>query len=185
MNQEYETPRLQLKVLNETYATQVLWFCSEGRSTFSRVEPVKPAGFYTAGYQAAILRGEYKSCLMGTYIRYYMFHAAAPDRIIGTVSFSNIQKDPYNSCILGYKLLPEFQGQGYAFEALECLISAIFSENDLHRIEAFVLPDNHASIKLLKRLRFQSEGIARSVIKLKNGFTDHLRYSLINPSHLP
>ena len=78
-------------------------------------------------------------------------------------------------------MLPEYQKKGYALEAITRLISALFEEERFHRIEAFVLKENQASINLLTRIGFECEGIARSVIKLKDGFRDHMRYVLINP----
>ena len=39
----------------------------------------------------------------------------------------------------------------------------IFTELKLHRIEAYVTPDNNASIHLLKKLEFTEEGIAHGL----------------------
>lgn len=181
MHFKYETERLSLQVLNENYAGHSLEFYSAGSRLFNQVEPAKPIDFYTMNYQRVLLRSEYESFLNGSYLRYYFYRLNDPDRIIGTASFSHIDKGVYRSCILGYKLLPEFHKQGYALEALAALISAIFAEDRIHRIEAFVLPDNRPSINLLTRLGFECEGTARSVIRLNTGFVDHLRYVLINP----
>ena len=182
MNFRYETKRLTLQVLDEKNAAQTLAFYSSGSSLFNRVEPVKPMGFYSLDYQRLLLRSEYEAFLNGNYIRYYFSTLDNPGIIIGTASFSHIDRGVYRSCILGYKLLPEYHKQGYAIEALATLISALFSEDRMHRIDAFVLPDNKPSINLLTRLGFACEGIARSVIRLNDGFTDHLRYVLINPA---
>lgn len=181
MHFRYETERLSLQVLNENNASGTLEFYSRGSSIFNLVEPAKPADFYSMGYQRILLRGEYESFLNGNYMRYYFTTLENPDIIIGTASFSHIDRGVYCSCILGYKLLPEYHKHGYAIEALAALISAVFSEEHIHRIEAFVLPDNKPSIRLLKRLGFMCEGVAHSVIRLNNGFVDHLRYVLINP----
>ena len=182
MHLQYTTDRLQLTVLNMEYADRILDFLTEGKDIFCKVESPKPVGFYTLNYQTALAHAEYDSFMNGRYFRYYVSLKNAPDKIIGTVSFGNILRAPYNSCILGYKFLPEYQNMGYATESLSRLIRAVFEENRLHRIEALCLPDNEASIKLLKRLSFQYEGVARSVLELPEGYCDHLRYSLINPA---
>lgn len=181
MKEKYETSRLQLRILNETCADRTLGFYTEGRQAFSPYEPQKHPAFYTLDYQQAVLRGEYKAYLAGSYIRYYIFMQEAPERIIGTISLSNILKEPYRSCVIGYKLLPEYQKKGYAIEAVSHIITAAFEEEKLHRIEALVLPDNIPSISLLRRLGFNLEGVAASIIRLKDGYTDHCRYVLINP----
>ena len=181
MRFDYETERLFLRILNDRYASQSLDFYEAGKDVFNPVEPEKPMGFYTMDYQRHLLKNEYDCFLDGTYMRYFFFEQEHPDRIIGTASFSRIEKGVYHCCTLGYKLLPEFQKQGYAFEAISRLLTAIFEENKMHRIEAFVLAENIPSIRLLERLGFECEGTARSVIYLRGHYIDHLRYALINP----
>ncbi len=182
MHLQYDTPRLHVKTLNETYASQVLQFYSKGSEVFDKVEPPKAEGYYTNNYQTAQLRGEMNAFMTGSYARYFFMEQFNPNVIIGTVSISNIQRGAYNSCVIGYKLLPEFQKRGYALEGISRIIQAVFEENHMHRIEAFVLPDNNPSIRLLTRLGFQFEGIAHSIINLGSGYVDHCRYVLINPS---
>lgn len=181
MQFEYETKRLIIRVLNETYASSVLKFYSDGRKEFDAVESPKNAAYYTLDYQAAALRGEYEAFLHGVYMRYFFFLKGHPDIIVGTASFSNIIRGSYNSCVLGYKLLPEYQKHGYALEAVSKLVTAVFEEGKLHRIEAYTLSGNINSISLLTRLGFEFESLAKAVIFLHGGYTDHRRYVLINP----
>ena len=181
MQFSYRTERLILQALNEDNALLSQEFYQKGSEVFNKVEPPKSPEFYTLSYQKSLLKGEFESFLRGGYYRFYLTTLEDRDTIIGTVSFSHIDRGAYRSAILGYKLLPEHQKKGYALEAITRLITAIFEEEKMHRIEAFVLRDNQASINLLTRIGFECEGIARSVIKLTNGFTDHLRYVLINP----
>lgn len=181
MNFEYYTSRMQLRVLNESYARQVLRFYSAGQHIFDAVEPVKAANYYTMNYQTASLQSEFNAFVSGAYMRYFWSLLDRPEQIIGTASFSNIIRGSYRTCQLGYKLLPEFQKHGYALEAVSRLITAIFEDEHMHRIEAYTLPSNIDSISLLTRLGFEYECTARSVIQLKDGFTDHNRYVMINP----
>lgn len=179
----YETERLNINVLSEDYAGKILDFYYSGREYFIPKESKKPDNFYTLSYQSALARCEYNAYLDGSYYRYFITLKGNPDQIIGTVSFSQITPSPYNSCIIGYKFLPEFQKKGYATEAVLELVKRMFEAGSLHRIEAFCLPDNTDSIKLLERVGFEFESIAKSVIKLQSGYRDHCRYQLINPMH--
>ncbi len=181
MRFEYETDRLQLRVLSESHNAEVLHFYSEGAELFNQYEPEKVSNFYTLDYQAALLRGEYNAFLNGEYMRYFIYAKDNPGIIIGTVSFSNFRRGAYRSCVLGYKLLPAYQKHGYATEAIARLLTALFEDDHLHRVEAFTLADNTASIGLLLRLGFQMEGVAHSIIRLREGFVDHNQYALINP----
>jgi RimJ/RimL family protein N-acetyltransferase len=53
---------------------------------------------------------------------------------------------------LGYTFSPEFQGKGYASEAVRAVIDYLFAELSKHRITGSVDPDNLKSIKLLEKL---------------------------------
>lgn len=184
MHFEYETERLILKVLTDNSTPQVMDFYKKGAAVFDLYEPPKPEHYYTEEFQTLLLKGESQAFLKGTHARFYCMKKDDPDTIIGTVSFSNIIKGAYESCILGYKFLPQYQGQGYATEGISHLLSCVFREKNLHRIEAYTLMDNQRSNALLLRLGFSYECLARSVILLDQGFTDHNRYYLINPGHL-
>ena len=59
---------------------------------------------------------------------------------------------------IGSRVLPEFQRQGLAREALEAIIGHLFDAYDLHRITALVAVENVASVALLERLGFRREG---------------------------
>ncbi|MBC7884925.1 MAG: GNAT family N-acetyltransferase [Saprospiraceae bacterium] len=73
---------------------------------------------------------------------------------------------------LGYWLLPEYQGKGYAAEAVKVMLDYGFSSMDLHRIEAIVEGGNQASSLLLKRLDFDLEGIRKECEFIKGRFID-------------
>lgn len=176
----YESKRLILQVLDNTAAVPVLNFYSEGRQTFEPVEADKNPNFYTLDYQSACLYAEYSAFMHGTYMRYFWKLKDAPDTIIGTASFSNIQRGVYNSCTIGYKLLPQFWHNGYAIEAISRLIEAIFTDGNLHRIDAYTLPDNFRSMSLLTRLGFEYEGLSRSLVYMRGRYRDHRHYSLID-----
>lgn len=181
MRFEYETSRLLLQSLDDCYAYPVLDFLRKGRAVFDAVEAPKPGNFYTLEFQQATLASERAAFLQGTYMRYYFFDMNNPDEIIGTCSFSNILRGAYRSCLIGYKILPEYQKKGYAIEGISRLVTAIFEEEHLHRIEAYTLPDNRNSINLLMRLGFDYECLARSVINIDGTYRDHNRYVLLNP----
>jgi len=84
---------------------------------------------------------------------------------------------------LGFWLLPQFWGKGYALEALHQIIRYWQQEKQLHRLEAFVETDNVASGKLLQRAGFQHEGTMHDC-EIKNGrFISLTIYALIAGSH--
>jgi RimJ/RimL family protein N-acetyltransferase len=53
---------------------------------------------------------------------------------------------------IGFAFLPQFTGQGYAYEAATAVLHHAHHDLKLSPIVAIVAPDNHRSIKLLQKL---------------------------------
>jgi len=96
------------------------------------------------------------------------------------MGFSQIVRGIFLSTYLGYSLDGEYINKGYMTEALEAGISYVFSELRLHRIEANVMPRNGASLKVLEKLGFQKEGLARKYLKINGVWEDHVHMTLLN-----
>ena len=178
----YETDRLILRLLGEEEAPAVLQFYRKNRAVFEPYEAIHPEQFYTESYQRTLLNCELSLTLKHNLIRFYVFRRENPDEIIGTVCFRNIDRSIYYSCETGYRFSPAYWHKGYAREALAFGIQLMFEEFHLHRIEATVMPENTASIRLLESLAFQQEGIAREYALIQRKWEDHIRFALIRPS---
>lgn len=177
----YETERLYLRVLNETFASSVLDFYLNDIELFEQFEPERPDNFYMKSYQRSSLAYEYQLFIKLSGIRFWIFEKTQPEKIIGTISFLNIKRNAFQSCHLGYKFSSVYHHQGYATEALAKGIAIIFSELGLHRIEAYILPDNLPSKKIIDRLNFTYEGICHDYAYFHGKWNDHERYCLCNP----
>lgn len=66
--------------------------------------------------------------------------------------------------VLGYDLAPKEWNQGIMSEALQGVLD--FSKRSLrpYRIQAEVAPENAASLRVLRKLGFQHEGVLRSYL---------------------
>ena len=62
---------------------------------------------------------------------------------------------------IGYGILPQFRGNGYAFEATKAIYDYGYQELKLEKIVAIVNPDNLPSIKLLSKLGLEFEKMIR------------------------
>lgn len=181
MTSFFETNRLILKVLDKRDADKVLSFYLDNQSNLESWEPQKDSSFFTLQYQKACLTAESNLMSEGKLLRYWIFKKNHPDKIIGSICFQNILRDPYRSCSVGYKLDLQHQHQGYATESLIQCINIAFEEYHLHRIEAFILENNEPSLRLIKRLNFRYEGLSYSYARIGGIWADHRRYVLINP----
>lgn len=178
---EYETDRLILKILKPDAARQVLDFYLRDREIFEKYEPERIPPFYTVAHQKTILKCEYNLAFRLQNVRFYVFLKEDTSKIIGTICFHNITTSYYSNCEVGYKFSSAYWHLGYASEALEKGIQVMFEDLHLHRIQAWVLPDNYSSIQLLQTHGFRKEGIARSYLLLHNEWKDHVQFSLIAP----
>lgn len=175
----YQTERLLLKVLTPEYATVINQFYLDNQSFFEPFEPKRPQNFYTTGFQHTNLQCEYDAFLRLSYFRYWIFLKEDSDAPIGSVCFSNILRGAFQKCMVGYKLSEHYCHQGYMQEALSTLIPVLMKELKLHRLEAYVQPDNISSIRLLSRLNFKEEGCLQKCAEIQGIWTDHLLYSYI------
>ena len=159
----------------------VLSFYEEGKEQFEAWEPKRSTNFYTLSYQRAFLTAEYNQMAEGKLIRYWVFCKNNPHEIVGTVCFQNFLKEPYHSCSIGYKFSSSYQHQGYATESIRKCIEMLFEDYNIHRIDAYIMPENNSSIHLIQRLCFLCEGTCTSFARVNGVWSDHLHYALVNP----
>lgn len=180
MKLEYCSNNLTLRILNENYTNQVLDFYYRNRSYFDMYEADKPDNFYTPEFISNLLRSEYNAFTLGKYARFFLFDKNYPDTIIGTVSFSDIKKGAFKSCLIGYKIDHDFQRMGYARKMLNMALKIMVIDGDMHRIEAYISLDNKPSASLVQKLGFINEGTAYSYVCINGIWQDHLRYVYIS-----
>ena len=72
-----------------------------------------------------------------------------------------IRRDVLDDVDVGYALLPEFCGQGYAAEATAAAMSHARDALGLQRLVAVVNADNARSLRLLEKLGFRYERMVR------------------------
>ncbi|MEK4968781.1 GNAT family protein [Cytobacillus sp. FSL R7-0696] len=108
-------------------------------------------------------------------IRYTLIELKS-NQIIGTCGFNYIDFENAKAEI-GYDLNKIYWGQGFAKEAITCLIQHAFNVLNLNRIEAKIEPENTNSIQLIEKLNFTYEGTLRQSEKSKGRYIDLKIYS--------
>lgn len=111
--------------------------------------------------------------------RTFFLVRVSDDQLVGGVTISNIRYGVALSASFGYWLGQPFTGQGYMTEAMQRLIRYCFDELYLHRLEAACLPENGPSRRLIRRLGFQEEGLARKYLKINGVWQDHVLHALL------
>lgn len=83
-----------------------------------------------------------------------------------------------DSIDIGYAMLPECTGQGFAFEAANRLLYAAWYEIGIQKIQAITTMDNIASQKILDKLGLVYSGIKR----LEGDEADLMLYEIESPA---
>ena len=86
----------------------------------------------------------------------------------------------HNYAEAGYGIWDEqYKGKGLMSEALGRVLQVGFEEMKLQRVEAFVLPDNKASIRILQKFGFRREGFLRRRFYQEGRMENTIAFSLL------
>ena len=179
-----ETRRLVLRLGSDDDLPEIVRYFRENREFLKPFDPSRPESFYEPGFWSTQVRQSLVDSRLDRAVRFFLF-LRGEDRIVGTANFTQIQRGVSHSCVLGYGLDRNRQGEGLMREALEGAIEHMFQDRQLHRIEANYLPHTVRSGRLLRRLGFTVHGYARDYLLIDGEWQDHVLSSLLNPRWKP
>ncbi len=107
------------------------------------------------------------------------------EALLGGLTLGLIRRGVAQACTLGYWMGKPHAGKGHMTEAVRGALRFAFSELALHRVEAACLPNNEPSRRLLERVGFRHEGLARAYLKINGAWADHLLYAALSTDRLP
>ena len=175
-----QTDRLVLLSPHEVSADRVCAYHVNNRAFLKAFSPLRDDSFYTQTHQENMLRSQIADWETGRGYRFYIARNEDKNRIIGTISLSNIVRGAFQSCHLGYQLNAEYTCQGFMTEAVKRLVPFAFQDLQLHRIEGNVIPRNLASRAVLEKCGFVSEGLSKKYLKINGRWEDHIHYVILN-----
>ncbi len=175
-----ETPRLWLRYLTLQDAPFILELLNEPEF----IRNIGDRGVRTLedarGYIQTVPVTGYRESGLGLYL-IELRQDATPIGVCGL-----LKRDYLQDVDVGFALKEAFCGRGYAFEAAQAVIRRGREALGLGRIVAITSPDNHASIKLLRRLGLQFERTLRppAVDRETSLYTPSSRHTAcFTPSH--
>ncbi|MFC4548991.1 MULTISPECIES: GNAT family N-acetyltransferase [Halorussus] len=95
------------------------------------------------------------------------------------VGVVNVMKVHWDRPLLSYWVLPEYQGEGYATEAMTLLLDYFFASHDKHGVQARVFSHNEPSQALLGRLGFEREAVLRENRFVEGDYRDEYVFGLL------
>jgi ribosomal-protein-alanine N-acetyltransferase len=99
--------------------------------------------------------------------------------LLGGVTISNISRGMTQMATIGYWMGERNANRGYMTKAMRAIIPFAFGSLHLHRLEAACLPHNIPSIRLLEKVGFRREGMARGLVCINGRWQDHIRFALL------
>ena len=161
-----ETDRLFLRKIGVTDAEDMYAYSKSNDVTEFLLWDTHPDPLYTEQY----IRYLQERYAVGDF---YDFAIVLKEsgRMIGTAGFTSFDL-PNFSAELGYVVSPEYQGCGYATEAVTALISFGFEACDLARISAVCMKENLASLRVMEKCKMKREGLLRSAVYAKGKMRD-------------
>ena len=111
-------------------------------------------------------------------IGFHAFADKSTSTFIGEAGILSFNKNA-NRCVIGYNLLPEFWGMGYATEVSKALISYAFDKLNVERVEALAMKLNIVSCKVLEKSGMMLEGTLRNFTKINGVYQDVCYYGIV------
>ena len=160
-------------------AENLLKLLIENKPFFEPFSTDHPANYYSLEKQKEIITSGHNPKGNSSY--HFGIFLNATDQLIGTISLFHIIRGPLQSATMGYDLDQKNNGNGYTTEAAKMVVDYAFKTLGLHRIEAGVMPHNIGSIRVLEKVGFHKEGIAKQSVKIQGRWEDHQILAIINP----
>jgi len=173
-----DTDNLRLAVLRKSEAARVTEYLLNNRDFHKQFSQTHTDDYFTVSTQKKYLAYDCNSFLEGSLVPLWIT-LKDDNKIIGRVSFFNFAYGGMMSCACGYHLDKDHTGKGYMTEALKSAMAFVFDEYKMHRIEAFIVPENEPSLNLVKRVGFHYEGKRNSYMHINGRYRDHEAFYML------
>ncbi len=142
---------------------------------------VNPATDFESHRWTAYIRQSTSDRTKGTAVRFLVCDRKSDKTIIiAKISYTQIFRGPFHACYLGYAMAETYCGRGLMTQALRMTNDYMFRELNIHRIMANYMPENVASGRVLEKLGFVTEGLAKDYLRINGEWRDHVLTSLTN-----
>jgi [ribosomal protein S5]-alanine N-acetyltransferase len=177
-----ETERLIIRLPQISDIPAVIRYYAENQAHLQPFSPTFAPDFLEKVTWLEQFQVRTREFAAGASFRGFLFQRQAPDRVLGNINLTQVQRGAFQSCVLGYNLAAGEQGKGYMTEAVGGAVSFAFGTWKLHRVAASYMPNNSRSAAVLQRCGFQVEGRAPAYLFINGRWEDHVLTSITNPN---
>jgi ribosomal-protein-alanine N-acetyltransferase len=115
----------------------------------------------------------------------FLIYRKSDRTMLGGATLTNLRRGAAQAGSLGYWMGEAFAGKGYMSAAIAALVPFAHSMLRLRRIDAACLLTNASSMRLLEKMHFTREGVAREYLSIAGHWQDHLLYARLATDPLP
>ncbi|MCH2456843.1 MAG: GNAT family N-acetyltransferase [Henriciella sp.] len=167
----------ELVALHECDPKRVARFMTLNRERFRPYAPTRSEHYYTNSHWRAACKRSKIEWKEGRAYRFVIIHKN--EEVIGKIDLDHIRRGPFSTGDFGYLLDRRHEGQSIMRRAMEEVLSMVFTDFKLNRVQAAIMPQNTRSSGLVKRLGFREIGLAERYLKLDGEWRDHLLFELV------
>ena len=110
----------------------------------------------------------------------YLIFSDGDGTLLGGLNISNVRRGVSQAASIGYWMGAPYAGRGLMTEAARAAVAFAFASLRLNRLEAACLPSNAASARVLEKVGFKYEGLARRYLKINGQWRDHNLFALLH-----
>lgn len=174
------TDRLELRILRPSAADIVTDYLRRNRIFHTPFHQKHDDIYFSVQEQKDYLRSDLNKFVDDIQYSFWISYIGDTNRIIGRLSFSSVIRGSLESCLVGYHLDENEVGKGIMCEALSAGCQYMFQKQNLHRIQADIMPSNSRSIAVAKRCGFKRQGLNEMYMNINGEWKDHYIYALLN-----
>jgi ribosomal-protein-alanine N-acetyltransferase len=108
----------------------------------------------------------------------YGFGIFVDNAFAGEINLNSVQRGSFQNAYVGYWIDEARAGRSYMPESVVTLARFSFEDLRLHRLQVAIIPRNANSRRVMEKLRFREEGVARRYLEINGVWEDHVRYAI-------
>ncbi len=169
--------RIYMRLLEPPDAPGLLALYLENREFLKPWEPTRGDDFFNLEMMKNLLQATFEAAQTDHTYSFGVFLKPSGE-LIGRVNLNNIVRGIAQYANLGYFLAQKYNGQGFTTIAVRLAVRFAFHDIGLHRVAAGTLCHNYGSMRVLEKVGFSREGLARRYLKIDDQWQDHYLFGI-------
>lgn len=187
-----ETARMLVRPLRASDRDEFVRVHTISESHFAPWFPIRDDGRTLPEHFDFVLDTAARRAAAGTGARYVglIKDSRRPDepvRIAGFFSLNNIVRGIFQNADAGWSVSADFTGRGLATEGVRALLDLAFAPPPrglgLHRVQANIIAENTASLRVAAKCGFRAEGVGRAMLRIAGRWQDHVLHAKLAEEH--